>query len=191
MASSNPETPVKEKVKGAFSSFLALKFLGKKPVTLQIPNKMIRFAAKRYRGFHANDWSKCVGCASCARVCPARAIDMVMIQGQKRPKPRIDYGRCCFCDLCVDVCPTDSLQPTRIYELAEPDYGKFKIVPIAEIKLFEDKIIGLPIKEIIEEKGGWVTYVLADGRKVKFRIMGTYKLVPMRFKREPNIYVEK
>ena len=181
----------KDKIKGAFSSFLALKYLGKKPVTLQIPNKMIRFAARRYRGFHANDWSKCVGCASCARVCPARAIDMVMVQGQRRPLPRIDYGRCCFCDLCVDVCPTGSLQATRIYELAEPDYRKFKIVPIAEIKLFEDKIIGLPIKEVIEEKGGWVTYVLADGRKVKFRIMGTYRLLPLRFKREPNVVKAK
>jgi len=57
--------------------------LGKKPVTLQIPNKIIRFAAKRHRGFHANDWSKCVGCTSCARVCPTRVIDMVMVQGRE------------------------------------------------------------------------------------------------------------
>ncbi len=76
-----------------------------------------RLAALRYRGFHLNDWEKCIGCSTCQKVCDNAAISMVKIpalpedplNGVRNLRPAIDYGRCCWCALCVDLCPTGSL----------------------------------------------------------------------------------
>ncbi|MCG6967613.1 MAG: FAD-dependent oxidoreductase [Chromatiaceae bacterium] len=82
-----------------------------------------RRAALRYRGFHLNDWEKCVGCSTCQKVCDNAAITMVRVpslpedplQGVRNLRPAIDYGRCCWCALCVDLCPTGSLSLSREY----------------------------------------------------------------------------
>lgn len=82
-----------------------------------------RRAALRYRGFHINDWDKCVGCSTCQKVCDNAAISMVRVPGLKEDplkgirnlRPAIDYGRCCWCALCVDLCPTGSISLSREY----------------------------------------------------------------------------
>lgn len=82
-----------------------------------------RRAALRYRGFHLNDWEKCVGCSTCQKVCDNAAITMVRVpslpedelQGIRNLRPAIDYGRCCWCALCVDLCPTGSISLSREY----------------------------------------------------------------------------
>ena len=71
-----------------------------------------RPAALRYRGFHLNDWERCVGCSTCQKVCDNAAITMVRVpslpndelHGVRNLRPAIDYGRCCWCALCVDLC---------------------------------------------------------------------------------------
>ena len=82
-----------------------------------------RRAALRYRGFHLNDWEKCVGCSTCQKVCDNAAITMVRVpglpedplEGVRNLRPAIDYGRCCWCALCVDLCPTGSISLSREY----------------------------------------------------------------------------
>ena len=82
-----------------------------------------RLAALRYRGFHLNDWEKCVGCSTCQKVCDNAAITMVKVpelaedplNGVRNLRPAIDYGRCCWCALCVDLCPTGSITLSREY----------------------------------------------------------------------------
>ncbi|MGB5201421.1 MAG: FAD-dependent oxidoreductase [Sedimenticolaceae bacterium] len=82
-----------------------------------------RLAALRYRGFHLNDWEKCIGCSTCQKVCDNAAISMVKIpalaedplNGVRNLRPAIDYGRCCWCALCVDLCPTGSIRLSREY----------------------------------------------------------------------------
>lgn len=82
-----------------------------------------RRAAMRYRGFHLNDWEKCVGCSTCQKVCDNAAITMVKVpqlpedplKGVRNLRPAIDYGRCCWCALCVDLCPTGSISLSREY----------------------------------------------------------------------------
>jgi glutamate synthase (NADPH/NADH) small chain len=82
-----------------------------------------RRAALRYRGFHLNDWEKCVGCSTCQKVCDNAAITMVRVPGLpedplagvRNLRPAIDYGRCCWCALCVDLCPTGSISLSREY----------------------------------------------------------------------------
>jgi len=98
----------------------SLAFFARKPVTEPLEP---RPAAERYRGFHLNDWEKCVGCSTCQKVCDNAAITMVKVpsvkddpvKGIRNLRPAIDYGRCCWCALCVDLCPTGSLSLSREY----------------------------------------------------------------------------
>lgn len=95
-------------------------FLGRKPVTVTLEP---RPATNNYRGFHINDWEKCIGCSTCQKVCDNAAITMVKVPslkedpvlGVRNLRPAIDYGRCCWCGLCVDICPTGSISLTREY----------------------------------------------------------------------------
>jgi glutamate synthase (NADPH/NADH) small chain len=97
-----------------------LSFFGRKPITEPLEP---RIAAERYRGFHLNDWEKCIGCSTCQKVCDNAAITMVKVpglredpaQGVRNLRPAIDYGRCCWCALCVDLCPTGSISLSREY----------------------------------------------------------------------------
>jgi len=98
----------------------SLGFFARKPVTEPFEP---RPAADSYRGFHVNDWEKCIGCSTCQKVCDNAAITMVQIPGLpedpvlgvRNERPAIDYGRCCWCGLCVDICPTGSISLTTEY----------------------------------------------------------------------------
>ncbi len=84
-------------------------------VTRLYPEVMMELPAAE-RGLHELDATKCIGCASCARVCPNSCIEMVPyrygnpLKNKKMLFPQIDYGRCMFCGLCVDECPTECLK---------------------------------------------------------------------------------
>lgn len=47
----------------------------------------------------------CTGCGTCARLCPAQAIEILNM------KARVDLGKCCGCSICQINCPTHSLNP--------------------------------------------------------------------------------
>lgn len=98
----------------------SLQFMARAAVTEALEP---RPAADNYRGFHVNDWEKCIGCSTCQKVCDNAAITMVTVPsltenpvlGIRNLRPAIDYGRCCWCALCVDICPTGSISLTREY----------------------------------------------------------------------------
>lgn len=103
-----------------FSPLKNLKFFARPPVTEPLEP---RPASANYRGFHINDWSLCIGCSTCQKVCDNAAITMIQIpglpndevKGVRDHRPAIDYGRCCWCGLCVDICPTGSISLSREY----------------------------------------------------------------------------
>ncbi len=98
-------------------------------------NASPRTAPDNLRGFHTNDWELCIGCGTCADICPTEAIIMVERTdikdeaGKLQERPIIDYGRCCFCALCVDTCTTGSLEMSKEYIYASTDPQDFLLMP--------------------------------------------------------------
>ncbi len=114
----------------------ALAFLARAPVTEKLAP---REASANYRGFHVNDWTQCIGCGTCQRICDNAAITMVTVpslpldpvQGIRNERPAIDYGRCCWCGLCVDICPTGSIALTReyVHTCREEELDSYFVLP--------------------------------------------------------------
>ena len=114
----------------------AVKFLFKKPYTRMVPWQEKPFKTEHMRGRHVLDMSRCTGCSMCQQVCPANAIDMVVVEGdwKQNPRkrfPRIDLHKCTFCGLCVEYCPFKALSMTDAtgFELYTRDKSKTLAYP--------------------------------------------------------------
>ena len=53
------------------------------------------------------DYAKCIGCGTCARVCPETAV--IMDTSGAKPKPITDYDFCKGCGLCATECPVKAI----------------------------------------------------------------------------------
>jgi len=78
---------------------------------------------KGFRGKPVVDDQNCVGCETCANVCPPHAITF---QDNTEKRVRIitrDYGKCIFCDQCEEHCITGKgvKLSDKIYDLATFD----------------------------------------------------------------------
>ncbi|MEA1972702.1 MAG: 4Fe-4S dicluster domain-containing protein, partial [Candidatus Cloacimonadota bacterium] len=122
------------KLKDILSPLRVWERAAQKPWTIKDPIND-RPGAENYRGFHKNDFDKCIGCGSCEEICQNAAIDLVPVKGQKTTdgnsglRPMIDYGRCCWCALCVDVCPTGSLTMSNEYTWVADMPEEYRFVP--------------------------------------------------------------
>ncbi len=103
-----------------------------------------RTAPDNLRGFHTNDWEKCIGCGTCGEICPTDAIRMVERMdlkdeaGKHQQRPVIDYGRCCFCALCVDTCTTESLKMSKEYIYSDSNPDSFLLMPTEK---WQDQVV--------------------------------------------------
>lgn len=113
----------------------------KKPATSKYPFEK----AKLYPGYRARivyESEKCIGCKMCMRVCPAKAIEIILSENQPQPqigpdgKPLpvkkkfeciMNIDRCIYCAQCVEVCPKKALAYTQDFELAQLDRAKLKL----------------------------------------------------------------
>jgi formate hydrogenlyase subunit 6/NADH:ubiquinone oxidoreductase subunit I len=62
-----------------------------------------------------------VNCSVCQRDCPANAIEIVEVDGKRRPQ--FDFNKCIFCDQCIESCPRKAITSSALYELATTDKG--------------------------------------------------------------------
>ena len=67
-------------------------------------------------------------CRVCERDCPAKAIEIVEVEGRKRPQ--IDINKCIFCYQCVDSCPRQAIKASDLYELATTDKCALVMKPV-------------------------------------------------------------
>ena len=134
-------------LKDILMPFTAWKNVFKEPVTVKDPLND-RPGAPRYRGFHKNDVSTCIGCGTCESICENEAIDMVAIanfetkNGDSGLRPKVDYGRCCWCALCVDVCTTGSLSMSNEYTWVDTDPENFRFIPGVDKKAWDENELG-------------------------------------------------
>lgn len=76
------------------------------PVSFRLPHHH-QCTSEEYRGLMHNDETRCIGCGSCAYVCPTAAIEV------KRSGDTYEWiydaGKCTFCGRCIDRCRPNTL----------------------------------------------------------------------------------
>jgi formate hydrogenlyase subunit 6/NADH:ubiquinone oxidoreductase subunit I len=100
--------------------------LFKKRATEKYPD-VPAHVAEGFRGKQVLNLANCISCGLCARECPANAIEMVMVDGKKRPLIHLD--RCIFCYQCADTCPKKVFQSSKVFELAVTDKSTLVLKP--------------------------------------------------------------
>jgi len=80
-----------------------------------------------FRGRQIFDVDLCIGCGLCARDCPSEAIEMVEVEGKKRPLFHLDL--CIFCYQCAESCPRNAIKTSGFFELASTDKYDLVIKP--------------------------------------------------------------
>jgi hydrogenase-4 component H len=108
--------PKLRELKEAVISLVTPAYTSKFPAEEHVP-------FKDFRGKPVVDDTNCVGCETCANVCPPMAITNTDDRERKIRIIRRDYGKCIFCGQCQEHCITGKgvrLSDT-IYDLAAFD----------------------------------------------------------------------
>jgi len=107
------------------------------PYTSSFP-KVPYVAPETYRGKPKYDEDECIGCGACARVCPARAIEVVDDPETRKRKLILHYDICIFCGQCHAYCTTsDGVKQTTEYDLATLDRSETEETVEKELVLCE------------------------------------------------------
>jgi NAD(P)H-quinone oxidoreductase subunit I/formate hydrogenlyase subunit 6 len=105
--------------------------LFKKPATCQYPLVKAE-VPEGFRGKQVYDIDLCISCGLCSRDCPAKAIEMVEVNGKRRPLFHLD--QCIFCYQCAESCPRNAIKSTKIFELATTDKSALVVKPEAKVQ---------------------------------------------------------
>lgn len=100
-----------------------LAHLFSKPATIKYPLVKVE-VPEGFRGKQLYDINLCISCGLCSRDCPAKAIEMVEVDGKRRPLFHLDL--CIFCYQCAESCPRNAIKSSKFFELASTN--KFDLV---------------------------------------------------------------
>lgn len=92
--------PKIREIKEALGSFFS------KPYTSKFPKESYT-APEEFRGFPKYYSEECVGCGTCAQVCPPTAIKVTDDKIKKTRTLTIDYFSCIHCGQCEEKCMTE------------------------------------------------------------------------------------
>ncbi|HVO76250.1 MAG TPA: 4Fe-4S dicluster domain-containing protein [Ignavibacteriaceae bacterium] len=107
--------PKIREIKEALSSFFT------KPYTSKFPKEPFK-AAEEYRGKPRYDGVFCIGCGTCAQVCPAQAIEIIDNKELLKRTLTVSYLSCINCGQCEENCITGKgIKMTNEYSFAVMD----------------------------------------------------------------------
>jgi NAD(P)H-quinone oxidoreductase subunit I/formate hydrogenlyase subunit 6 len=103
-----------------------LSHIFKKPATSKYPFVKAE-VPEGFRGKQVFDIGLCISCGLCSRDCPAKAIEMIDVDGKRRPLFHLDL--CIFCYQCAESCPRNAIKSSLIFELASTDKSDLVVKP--------------------------------------------------------------
>jgi len=111
--------PKIRELKEAVTSFVTPAYTTKFPEEAHIP-------FENFRGKPVVDDKNCVGCETCANVCPPQAITFSDDKVKRVRVIKRDYGKCIFCGQCQEHCITGNgvKLSDKIFDLAVFDRQK-------------------------------------------------------------------
>jgi formate hydrogenlyase subunit 6/NADH:ubiquinone oxidoreductase subunit I len=137
--------PKIRELKEAVISLVTPAYTSKFPAVPHIP-------FEKFRGKPVVDDNNCVGCETCANVCPPQAITYTDDRERKLREIKRDYGKCIFCGQCQDHCITKKgvILSDKIYDLAVFDRAKNIEVQEKELLICENCSAVITTKEHIQ-----------------------------------------
>lgn len=100
--------------------------LFKKPATSKYPLVKAE-VPEGFRGKQVYDIELCISCGLCSRDCPAKAIEMIEVDGKRRPLFHLD--QCIFCYQCAESCPRNAIMSSKFFELASTNKSDLVVKP--------------------------------------------------------------